>query len=197
MAETAGETGDGLVAGTRLPDKRVSNGGSAKDRNGLPVLDGKGSLGRLFAQAGESGREGGDGTPSFDALLEESLKGRDMDALLREKRERPLPGPVPLGKRLRRYPKPETQLDLHGFTAARAGTRTDAFVRSAWRAGTFTLRIIVGRGLHSEFGAVLPDVVEEILLDLKKQKIVLGFEWEKRKKSVSGAVIVYLNQFND
>jgi hypothetical protein len=39
---------------------------------------------------------------------------------------------------------------------------------------------------------VLPDVVEDKLIELKRQNIVLAYEWDKKKKSKSGAVIVYL-----
>jgi hypothetical protein len=44
---------------------------------------------------------------------------------------------------------------------------------------------------------VLPDVIEDLLVDLKARDIVLGFSWERKKKSRSGAVIVYLRQFSD
>ncbi len=59
------------------------------------------------------------------------------------------------------------------------------------------MRIIVGKGLHSDPGPVLPDTIEDLLLDLKARDIVLGFSWERKKKSRSGAVIVYLRQFSD
>ncbi|MFH1157108.1 MAG: Smr/MutS family protein [Pseudomonadota bacterium] len=162
-----------------------------RNKHGLPVLDGQGNLKVLLTGPGA------DDDMAFGDLVDKSLEGKDMDALLREKRERELPGPVPLKKRLRKYPEPEVQLDLHGLNSATARVRADSFVRAAWRNGTFTLRIIVGKGLHSEFGAVLPDVVEDVLADLKRQGIVLWFNWDRKKKSTSGAVIVYLNQFND
>jgi len=60
----------------------------------------------------------------------------------------------------------------------------------------FTLRVVVGRGLHSEFGAVLPHVVEDLLVRLKRDGVVLWFEWDRKIKSHSGSLVVYLNQFD-
>ena len=50
----------------------------------------------------------------------------------------------------------------------------------------------MGKGLHSEDRAVLPDVIEDLLTDMKREDIVLSYRWEKRVKRKSGAVIVYL-----
>ena len=97
-----------------------------------------------------------------------------------------------LKERLKRYPKPQGQLDLHGATALQAEQRTDSYIRTAHTAGTLTLRIIVGKGLHSEAGAVLPDVVEDRLVRLKRDGLVLSYRWDKGVKRKSGAVIVYL-----
>lgn len=162
------------------------------DRNGVPFLSRSTSLSRLFSdKAARMTEEEED----FPTLLEQSLRGKNEAALLRDKREKGLPEPVPLKKRLKRYPPPEDELDLHGNTAARALVRSESFVRTAWRAGKFTLTIVVGKGLHSEFGAVLPDVVEDLLTRLKKEGVVLWFEWDRKLKIQSGAVIVYLKQF--
>jgi len=104
---------------------------------------------------------------------------------------------MPYHKRIKRYPPPENELDLHGFTALGAELKARSFLVSCQRQGFFTVRIIVGRGLHSELGPVLPDMVEDLLAQLKARDIVLGFAWERKKKSRSGAVIVYLRQFDD
>ncbi len=104
---------------------------------------------------------------------------------------------MPLKKRIKRYPSPEAELDLHGFTALGAGIKTRSFVLNCKHQGYFTLRLIVGKGLHSDLGPVLPDVVEDLLQALKKDNIVLAYEWEQRSKFKSGAVIVYLKQFQD
>jgi len=104
---------------------------------------------------------------------------------------------MPYHKRIKRYPPPEKDLDLHGFTALGAELKAGSFLISCQQQGYFTVRIIVGRGLHSELGPVLPDMVEDLLATLKARNIVLGFAWERKKKSRSGAVIVYLRRFDD
>ncbi|MFO7988004.1 MAG: Smr/MutS family protein, partial [Desulfotignum sp.] len=86
---------------------------------------------------------------------------------------------------------------LHGFTALGAQLKARSFLTVCKQQGYFTVRIIVGRGRHSELGPVLPDTIEDLLAQLKAQEIVLGFTWERKKKSRSGAVIVYLRQFSD
>ncbi len=133
--------------------------------------------------------------PEFNKLLEENLKGRSASAMLRAKKERKIQPSLPLQKRLKRYPAPECELDLHGFNAIGARLQTDSFIRTRWQQGFFTLRLIVGKGRHSESGAVLPDVAEDLLVSLKKEGLVLHYEWEKKKKTQSGAVIVYLKRF--
>ncbi|WP_321493537.1 Smr/MutS family protein [uncultured Desulfobacter sp.] len=125
----------------------------------------------------------------FPTLLEDSLK---QNLPVRHK-----PRPMPLKRRLKRYPPPETDLDLHGFTALGAQIKARSFVSNAHTQGYFTLRIIVGKGLHSEDGPVLPHVVEDLLKEMKKENIVLAYEWEGRKKSKLGAVCVYLKRFDD
>ena len=107
------------------------------------------------------------------------------------------PKPLPLKRRLKRYPPPEADLDLHGFTAIGAQVKARSFISSAHVQGFFTLRIIVGKGLHSEGGPVLPHVVEDLLKEMKKENIVLAYKWEGRKKLKSGAVLVYLKRFDD
>jgi hypothetical protein len=53
--------------------------------------------------------------------------------------------------------------------------------------------IIVGKGLHSEGRAVLPDVVAAELARLRQEKQVLAHRWERGAKRKSGAIIVYLH----
>jgi DNA-nicking Smr family endonuclease len=126
----------------------------------------------------------------FSTLLEASLKDN--------RPSRKIPKPMPLKRRLKRYPPPELTLDLHGFTAIGAQVKAQSFISSAHVQGFFTLRIIVGKGLHSEDGPVLPHVVEDLLKEMKKENIVLSYKWEGTKKSkFGGAVLVYLKRFND
>ncbi|MCG8632451.1 MAG: Smr/MutS family protein [Desulfobacterales bacterium] len=162
------------------------------NKHGLPFVEDYESR---FLPEPDAGANSGDENPEppeeedFAKLLDESFRSRKPSGTA--------PKPVPLKKRLKRYPPPEADLDLHGFTAIGAEAKAKSFIHTARHQGVFTLRIIVGRGLHSQEGPVLPDVIEDLLKLMKKEKIVLAFEWEGRKKSSSGAVIVYMNQFND
>lgn len=125
----------------------------------------------------------------FITLLEAHLKQNRLPGQA--------PKPMPLNRRLKRYPPPEADLDLHGFTAIGAQVKARSFISSAHVQGFFTLRIIVGKGLHSECGPVLPHVVVDLLKEMKKENIVLAYEWEGRKRLKSGAVLVYLKRFGD
>ncbi|OGR33710.1 MAG: hypothetical protein A3J80_12785 [Desulfobacula sp. RIFOXYB2_FULL_45_6] len=124
----------------------------------------------------------------FVTLLEESFQRRRAKPLKKSP-------PVPLEKRLKRYPPPEKVLDLHGYNAIGAEVRSRSFIHSCKQQGFFTIRIIVGKGRHSNEGAVLPDVVEDVAKEMKKQGLVIGFDWENKIKSKSGALIIYLKQF--
>jgi DNA-nicking Smr family endonuclease len=158
------------------------------DRHGLPRLDPEADLGRLLDPGGPAPGE------DFARLLEDDLRGASATSIRRRKRDRLPPAPLPLAKRLARYPDPQGQLDLHGFTAVRADQRAQEFIRTMRHEGVSTLRIIVGRGRHSEAGAVLPDVVEDRLVAMRQTGEVVAFRWEKRDKRRSGAVIVYLGR---
>ncbi len=94
--------------------------------------------------------------------------------------------------REKRLPSPEEQLDLHGFTASEAEIRAESFLVTARGKGLEAVRIITGKGLHSEGKAVLPDVVEQVVRAMKTSGPVEDYVWEKGEKSKSGAVIVYL-----
>ena len=124
----------------------------------------------------------------FAQLLEASFKKKTP----KKKRNKTA---MPLKKRLKRYPGVEADLDLHGFTAIGAQVKARSFISSCKQQGFFTVRIIVGKGLHSDLGPVLPDVVEDLVKEMKQQDIVLAYQWEKKKKNRSGALIVYLKQF--
>jgi DNA-nicking Smr family endonuclease len=180
------------------------------NKHGLPILHQGSDLGRLFTTKTDrkihSPASNGETfippeTPeqeNFSELLEQSLTGKNQRALLKAKKDNLYPRkPLTIKQRIKRYPAPQGQLDLHGFTAREAQQRVEAYLRNAHHRQIFTLRLIVGKGLHSEFGPVLPDVVEDKLIELKRQNIVLAYEWDKKKKSKSGAVIVYLAIYGD
>jgi DNA-nicking Smr family endonuclease len=167
-----------------------------RDRHGLPVLAAEADLETLFGLQPESETPARTrpAPPSFGRLVQRSLAERDLQRLLEEKirQERRGAQKMSLRQQIKSHPLPQRQLDLHGCTAVQAQQRTEAFVRGALHAELATLRIIVGKGLHSQGRAVLPDAVAEKLSELKRRGQVLTFQWEKHKKSRSGALIVYL-----
>lgn len=121
-----------------------------------------------------------------------NIKGKSREALLEEKGIVRKKIKNSLQKKINNYPAPQAELDLHGDIAMRAEIKADYFIRSSLSNDLLTLRIIVGKGTHSEFGAVLPDVIEDLIIKLKREKIVLSYRWEKKIKRKSGAIIVYL-----
>jgi DNA-nicking Smr family endonuclease len=159
------------------------------DKHGIPVLDDCHDLGRLLTASEEK-------SPADNDLVEAFQQSIDHDArtLIKKKTDGHFPvRQLTLKERLQRYPQPQRQLDLHGLKALQAQQRADHFIRAAHADGLFTLRIIVGKGLHSESGAVLPDVVEDRLIRLKRDGLVLAYRWEKGVKRKSGAVLVFID----
>ncbi len=168
------------LAGVKKPNLK-------KDKHGVQILNPSENFKEVFQEKSE--------VENFPDLLDLSLKGKNMQTMMIEKRDKAVPAPVPLKKRLKKYPPPQKILDLHGDTAATAELKADTYIRTCKRNGIFTLRIVVGKGLHSEWGPVLPDTIEDLLVKLKKQDIVLWFNWDRKKKSQSGSLIVYLKQY--
>jgi DNA-nicking Smr family endonuclease len=158
-----------------------------KSKRGIRFLSGDDDLERMFG----AGHSENDEAEDFIRLLEGSLAGMDACGVVREKEPR-TPETLRLRERLSSYPPPQAELDLHGLTAGEAGVRAGDFILSSARQGLQTLRIIVGKGLHSAGKPVLPDVVERTVVELKRAQRVLFFCWEKRAKHKSGSLIVYL-----
>ena len=187
---------------TRSKNNRFSN------QNRLPVLDSDEEYLKAFTKKGkpktavqeksafrhaakEQDCEDNDDfleNEDFATMLEESFKIRKSKPIGKSK-------PLPLKKRLKRYPGVELELDLHGYNAIGAQLKLRSFLQTCKHQGFFTVRIIVGKGLHSEDGAVLPDIVEDELKEMKKQNLVIFYEWDRKKKKTSGAIIAYLKQF--
>ncbi|MCA1793347.1 MAG: Smr/MutS family protein [Desulfobacteraceae bacterium] len=176
---------DFLQVFTQKKDLEYSRSGTTcpgqVNRHGLPVVD------KAVCASDPVASESED----FPALLKAYLSRPENQPA------RPSPKPMPYHKRIKRYPPPEKDLDLHGYTVLAAEQKAGSFLTACKYQGYFTVRIIVGKGLHSELGPVLPDMIEDLLQKLKARDIVLGFAWERKKKSRSGAVIVYLHQFDD
>ena len=186
------------------PDKKksrsIKNEKSRINKHGLPFIEDYET--RFLPDPDEGPGSSESVTPVSDrpggAEVEEEDFARLLEESLKEKKiPRHIPKPMPLKRRLKRYPPPEADLDLHGFTAVGAEIKARSFITTAKIQGFFTLRIVVGRGLHSQEGPVLPHVVEALLQELKKYNIVLSYKWEGVKKKQSGAVLVYLKQFSD
>jgi DNA-nicking Smr family endonuclease len=169
-----------------------------RDRHGLPLLAPEADLETLFGvqtdPAAPAGSRTSPAAPPFARRVQRSLGERDLQQLLEEKirQERHGAQRMSIRQQIKAHPPPQRQLDLHGCSALQAQQRTEAFVHGALGAGLVTVRIIVGKGLHSQGRAVLPDAVAEKLAEMKRRGKVLSFQWEKHKKSKSGALIVYL-----
>ncbi len=136
---------------------------------------------------GEQGQESAAFSDLFDdkAVAEAALQRQAMRRAEEKRRQRTAG--------IQGYPPPQESLDLHGCTALEAEGRTRRFVEEAGRRGLRTLRVITGKGLHSPGGkAVLPDVVEQQLGTLKGQGVIAAFQWDRKVKDRSGALLVYL-----
>jgi len=129
----------------------------------------------------------------FAELLGQSLAGTDPARILAEKEgvHRP-PGVVGTEWPADDFPAPSAELDLHGCNATEAVQRLGTFVRQVQAAQPRTVRIVVGKGLHSREKAVLPDVVEREAARLRRQGVVQTFRWEQRRKRKSGSLLICL-----
>lgn len=161
------------------------------DKKGFRIITDKDDLSQLF-QAGEAQNKKAH-KEDFSRLFERSQTDVYQRRMLEEKivHREPQP-PTSATGRIKSYPPPQEELDLHGYTAAEAGAATENFIRGARMRKIRTLRIITGKGLHSDGKAVLPDVVGTKIIELKRDRLVLAYKWEKKDKRKSGAMIVYL-----
>ncbi len=157
------------------------------NKHGFPVLERDDDLFVLFGEEEEQ--------ESFAGMFEESFSPEDLSKGLKEKKGAAMSGRrAALRERIRRYPGPESEIDLHGCTASQAERKVESFVLASRTQGLHTVRIITGKGLHSQGEAVLPQVVEEHLRALQREKMVLACRWEGKIRRDSGSVIVYLEQ---
>lgn len=79
----------------------------------------------------------------------------------------------------------EFELDLHGYTTGEAKEILDATILAD---EYHHIRIIVGKGNHSEFGPVLPDFVRAYLNERN-----IHYRPSKLRDGGSGALEVFLN----
>ncbi|MFC1523607.1 Smr/MutS family protein [Thermodesulfobacteriota bacterium] len=127
----------------------------------------------------------------FARLFEQTPIEKDLEQALREKQTSPQ-HTHRSGKKTQKNMQPQAEIDLHGYTGKEAESRTESFIHTAKGLGINVVLIITGKGLHSPGGAVLPDVVESKLRELKTRGLISGFSWEKKEKKRSGALLVFL-----
>jgi DNA-nicking Smr family endonuclease len=139
---------------------------------------------------GLSAEHADDGT-AFRRMLEDTLSGADPAEIIRQKYPEP-DEPGSEKHRARFQGRPQAELDLHGCHVSEALVRVDSFIETATVRGIDAVRIIVGKGLHSQGAAVLPDAVEEKIVALKRAGRVATFTWEKKRKRSSGSLLIYL-----
>ncbi len=151
-------------------------------RTGLP---------HLAADDLSFGRDGGEKT-SFAESFDPELFDREAKKFLsRREKERRKARKYP-DKRGRKQKEAQSELDLHGCIGREVGTRIADFIRKVRERGLVSVRIITGRGLHSQGPAVLPDVAEQKLRELKEQGLINGYQWDKGDKAASGAILAWL-----
>lgn len=163
------------------------------DKKGFRVLNDRHDLHRLF---GGEDDERFNRENDFASMFEESQDDIYQKRLMKDKKQaeyqhRPRTQKPPSVK-IKTYPPPQKELDLHGYTGDEAEIAAGHFIQDARQKRIQTVRIIVGKGLHSEGKAVLPDIIERMVIGLKRQNQVIAYHWEKKDKRKSGAVIVYL-----
>jgi DNA-nicking Smr family endonuclease len=171
--------------------KRNKKQGKGKvDKKGFPILSESDDLGQLFDVEELKKKKAQE---DFARLFEKSQMDIYQRVMMLEKKKKGADRmPLASSERVKGYPAPQEELDLHGFTAAKAESATDFFIRNARHLQLKTVRLIVGKGTHSDGKAVLPDVVEAKIIELKRRNWVLNYKWEKKDKRKSGSMIVYL-----
>jgi DNA-nicking Smr family endonuclease len=170
------------------------------NRHGIPVFGKDADLSVYFSEPeadfptrSATDRRREEKRDEFEQLMESALEGLDQTEMMSRKQdELPADRRPSLRRRLRDYPPPQAELDLHGFTSAQAAEKTEAFLRTSRNRGRRTVIIITGRGIHSDGRPVLPDVVESRIADLRRRNWILASQWERGSKKRSGALIVYI-----
>jgi DNA-nicking Smr family endonuclease len=169
-------------------EKKTKQSPAAKtDKKGFRVITDELDLYRIFGEEKKSQQA------DFSQIFEESQQDKHQQLMLQEKQKISNETlPLTVSERIKTYPAPQLELDLHGFTAPEAEKKTEFFIENARRKNIRTIRIIVGKGLHSQEKAILPDVVEKKIIRLKRKNWLLDYEWDKKDKRKSGALLIYL-----
>ncbi len=157
-----------------------------REKKILPQLPLDTDLSVLFTAEGSHLQE------RFEDAVEETLSGTMISAILQEKENKSSKA-IRLSARSKSSPPPpQAELDLHGLKAKEAIAAADFFLQEARRRKLTTVRIITGKGIHSQGEAVLRDVIDDKLVDWKAQRLILAFLWEQQTKLRSGSAIIIL-----
>ncbi len=153
------------------------------NKHGISLLKEKDDFSELFRNKGMEEAS----AKVFGDMLETSLSDESIS------KKRYIPSrTLSVGEKIKTYPPVQKEIDLHGCTVMEAEKKTGSFILTARHQGLRTVRIIVGKGLHSRGKAVLPDAVEKEIVRLKKAGEILTFRWENSSKLKSGSMFVYL-----
>jgi len=130
-----------------------------------------------------------DDDDNLDELLDTYSSKSDIHEAMKEKQAGEFVEEESMGEKVKDYPKPQRELDLHGKKANEAEREIEWFLNNAQKVRIRTVRIISGKGLHStNLKSVLPEVTERKIADLKQEGLILNFKREK----TGGSFIVYL-----
>lgn len=130
---------------------------------------------------------------NFEDILEESFSKDNLKDVLNEKGKGISNDKHPKKGQRENKQKPQTELDLHGYSGQEAKKEVQYFIESSFQRGLKVVRIITGRGVHSDIGKlVLPTVTQEKLNELKRKNLVVNFKWDNYHNTKGGSVIVYL-----
>jgi len=116
-----------------------------------------------------------------DFVLDEAGDGRAADIAART-----------LARLRRGDPAPGREVDLHGLDARGAERRVRQALERARRDGVRCVRVIHGRGLHSEAGAVLRDRLPRWLVREPLAESVLAFA--RHRRDGGGSTLVLLRR---
>lgn len=93
---------------------------------------------------------------------------------------------------MRHDARPGATLDLHGMRASEAEREVVRFLRAEQRRGMRRVLIVHGKGLHSEGGAVLSDVVVRAITEGGAAPVVQAFVTASHALGGSGALLIEL-----
>ncbi|MFH0838182.1 MAG: Smr/MutS family protein [Patescibacteria group bacterium] len=126
---------------------------------------------------------------SFDSLMEEYTRPEDIEAALAEKRPSEEAEFKNTGELVKDYPHPQRETDLHGMTGSEAMFELENFINRSIQQRIRTVRVITGKGLHSQnMKSVLPEMTEGKLAELRRAGKILAF----RREKTGGSFVVYL-----